>query len=178
MSAWWQPSCPVASGHRGTSAMIGFRGRPPLPWHTNCLGVSGNQLTTTQRSWTFSRPKSPNTGSPARRCLRARGQEAGGTIRCRRPNRKPGRNSPNASTRRAAFTDPITHWSRRIGRVARAGLRSAGRPRQPVPLARYLPPGGLFFAISIRPPFVQEGSRSRQRERDGNGTFRTASLLR
>ena len=147
-------------------------------WHVNCFGVIEQQPIATQRSWTPSRPNSQNTGLPARRCRWTNAPAVEVRIRCRRPNRKPGRNSPSASTRRAAFTDSITHSSRRICRVARAWLRSTSRLRQPVPLARYLPPGGLFFALSTPPFLARYGPWSRSMRKDGIGAIRAAHRRR
>ena len=153
-----------AAAHRqkglaGLAWCVAIHGR-----HGICLGVSSDCRLSTQPTWTPSRPNSRNTGLPARDWRRPSARAGAATIRCRRRSRKPWRNSPSASAQRAAFTDNLIRIDRRA-RPAQPPLGRRDASGRSIPLARYLPPGGLFFAgIATRPVArSREGSGRRPR---------------
>jgi hypothetical protein len=139
-------------------------------WHTYCSAVIRNQLAPTYQSWTPSRPNSRNTGSPARNRRRTSASVVDAAmICCHLRSRKPWRSSPSASTRRAAFTDTPIHICRGGGLAQRLQRGGAQRFDSSVPLARHLPPGGLFLLV-VRATRPIDGARIRpHRVSDGHG---------
>ena len=155
--------------HGGTSREGGRCNRANVWWHTYCLAVSGNLPEPTHRPWTPSRPNSRNTGLPARngRWVSVPAVVAA-MICCRLRSRKPWRNSPSASTRRAAFTD--THHIGRRGRFAqRLHRRRATRQAVRSPLPAIFLPAGFFC-----PSFTQPLDPSAERE-SAHAAFQTAT---
>jgi hypothetical protein len=139
------PKCAL---HRGTPRTHALRKLGSAWWHTYCLAVSRNPPHPIHRSWTPSRPNSRNTGSPARNCRRTSAVVVAAMVCCRRHNRKPWRNSPSASTRRAASTDTRTHRRRsRLAHRLQRGCAGRRAVRSPLP-AIFLPAG--FFLPAVR----------------------------
>jgi hypothetical protein len=137
--------------HRGMPRARDLGSCANVWWHMYCLAVFKTHLDPTQRSWMPSRPNSRNTGSQVRDRRRTSESVAGAAmIFCRPRSRKPWRNSPSASTRRAAFTDRPIHpyrsggLAQRLHRRGRATLRTV---RSPLP-ATFLPAG--FFLVVVR----------------------------
>ena len=143
------------------------------PWHRYCFSVSVNDPNTTQRSWMPSRPNSRSTGLLARLRFRTKAPRPRATIRCRSASRSLWRNLPSASAPRAASTEehaiPFAGGSFAVART-----NSGETPDNPIPLARYLPPGGLFFAVGAARGRRRRdgGARMRGWPRTGDGTKR------
>ena len=141
-------SCRSAVRHRGETVP-----RRPLAhvdnrWHVNCFAVSEDSR---QRPNDHERFLPRTRGTLARKPGVARGRSVG------KPARRFAVARPTGSlggTRRARQRRALRLLIRITAHVFVAATRPTGPPprgrtaRHPVPLARYLPPGGLFFGIS------------------------------
>ena len=166
---------PESIFHRGTPNVCGIFDAANGSWHTYCLGVSRNPLAPTQRSWTPSLPNSRNTGSPARVRRRTSAPVAAARICCRLRSRKPWRNSPSASARRAAFTDNPLHIGRRADPAQRLHRRRGKRRTTRSPLPATFLPAGFFLRSFTQADGARPTGRPVERAVGGAG-FQTATL--